>query len=238
MSKPYFYIIRHKQSGKFYAGIEISNPDSLNFLTETGYQTSSKIVKAIISNEGLTAFEIIRIRHFETRDETLRYEQRFLSKVDAKNNPRFLNQHNGGGNWTNKGGYTLSESARKKMSKPKSVKTKNRMSKPKSKDHAKNIGIGRTGIKYTEEGKINCSKAQKERFEESGERKKISDSLKEYFANNPVSEDKRQVISEKYTGKGNPMFGKTQSETTKEKMRLAWKKRKEKAKNSQSSDIF
>ena len=235
MSKPYFYIIQHKQSGKLYAGIQISDPDSLNFLTETGYQTSSKVVKQIITDEGLTAFEILRIRHFETADEALRYECRFLTKIDARNNPRFLNQHNGGGNWINRGGYSLSESTRKKMSKPKDESTRSKMSKPKSRQHAENIRLGRTGIKYTKEGKDNCSKAQRERFEESAERQKISDSLKEYFANNPVSKDKREAVSKKYTGSGNPMFGKTQSESAREKMRLAWKKRKEKLNNSNTS---
>lgn len=228
MSNPYFYIIRHKRSGKYYAGVEISNPDSLNFLTETGYQTSSKIVKAILLEEGLTAFEILRIKHFSGKDEALRYEATFLKKVDAKNNPKFLNQNNGDANWVNRGGYRLSDKTKKKMSKPKSHSTKNRMSKPKTAEHARNIGLGRMGVKYTDEGKLNCSKAQSERFEDKTEREKISASLRSFFAENPVSEERKKEISEKYSGSGNPMFGKKQSEEARGKMRQAWKKRKEK----------
>ena len=46
---PYFYIIQHITSGKYYAGVkyaENSNPDT--FLQPNGYQTSSKIIQNII----------------------------------------------------------------------------------------------------------------------------------------------------------------------------------------------
>jgi hypothetical protein len=61
-----------------------------------GYQTSSKAVNDIILLDGLNAFELIRIRHFATRDNALDYEVRFLIKVDAINHQNiYLNKTNG-----------------------------------------------------------------------------------------------------------------------------------------------
>lgn len=65
-------------------------------MTKNGYQTSSKIVKEIIKDEGLESFEVIRIRHFETKCKTCAYEARFLCKVKARHNSVFINQTNGG----------------------------------------------------------------------------------------------------------------------------------------------
>jgi hypothetical protein len=90
---PYFYIIQHITTGAYYAGYKSCKPNSLTFLKPGGYQTSSKIVKDIIAQEGLKAFKIVRIRHFETKEESLDYETRFLKRVGVPYNPRFLNQH-------------------------------------------------------------------------------------------------------------------------------------------------
>ena len=69
--------------------------NSNSFMTECGYQTSSKVVKNLIKQDGLQSFEVIRIRHFETGKEAFEYEYKFLTKVDAMNNEKFLNQSNG-----------------------------------------------------------------------------------------------------------------------------------------------
>jgi hypothetical protein len=93
--KPYFYIIRHKSSGVYYAGSKRSkhsNPD--NLLKENGYTTSSKVVNQIIADEGITSFEIVKIRVFDTPEQAYQYETRFLKRVNAANNPSFLNMHN------------------------------------------------------------------------------------------------------------------------------------------------
>ena len=55
--RPYFYIIQHINSGKYYAGVRYgknANPDQL--LKSNGYQTSSYIVKQIILEEGEKIF--------------------------------------------------------------------------------------------------------------------------------------------------------------------------------------
>ena len=90
---PYFYIIQHITTGAYYAGYKSKKPDSLTFLKPGGYQTSSRTVKDIIAREGLDSFRIIRIHHFETKEEAFGYETRFLNKVGVPYNPQFLNQH-------------------------------------------------------------------------------------------------------------------------------------------------
>ncbi len=92
---PYFYIIQHISSGKYYAGVKFakdSNPD--NLLKSNGYQTSSEIIKQFILEEGLESFIIRKIKVFDTGEEALDYESRFLRKVNAAFNDSFLNRSN------------------------------------------------------------------------------------------------------------------------------------------------
>lgn len=60
-----------------------------------GYQTSSKIVKDIITHEGLEAFRIKKIHCFETGIEAFNYEIKFLNKVRVPYNTLFLNKQVG-----------------------------------------------------------------------------------------------------------------------------------------------
>ena len=92
---PYFYIIQHISSGKYYAGVKYSknsNPD--NLLKFDGYHTSSEIVKQIILEEGLESFIIRKIKVFENASQALVYELRFLKRVNAAFNDNFLNRSN------------------------------------------------------------------------------------------------------------------------------------------------
>lgn len=92
---PYFYIIQHINSGKYYAGVRYgknANPDQL--LKSNGYNTSSAVVKEIILDEGLESFIIRKIKIFETGEQALEYESRFLRKVNASFNNNFLNKSN------------------------------------------------------------------------------------------------------------------------------------------------
>ena len=116
-NSPFFYIIRCKHLDRYYAGFYSRKKlcDSSLFMTDTGYQTSSKIVKSIIRKNGLDDFEVVIIRHFDDAKAALSYEAKFLKKVDAKNNSKFLNLSNG----DSKFGLTkvvLSADSRKKLS--------------------------------------------------------------------------------------------------------------------------
>lgn len=233
MNKPYFYIIKHLPSQKYYAGCKInSKANSLNFMTTEGYQTSSKTIKELIVKDSLSQFSVIRIKHFETSTEALMYETRFLTKVNASKNIMFYNKHNGGKSFVNEGGYKLSESTKQKMRKPKSAETiekQNLEKRTRDKSvYMKMIETRRQNnpVWHSEESKERIRQHNATWWDEEN-RKKQSEIMKNYFKDNPVSESTRQKHREKSAGCNNGMFGKTHSEATREKLRLAWQKRKE-----------
>ena len=90
----YFYIIRHKPTGKIYAGCRYAkdcNPLEL-LRANTGYYTSSKIVSKLIKQDGLRSFEILEIRIFKERNQAYLYESIFL-QYNLRVQPRlFLNK--------------------------------------------------------------------------------------------------------------------------------------------------
>lgn len=90
---PYFYIIQHRPTGRRYAGYRgAADCSSTELLKEGGYFTSSKVVKALIESEGLSAFKIERIREFDDAADAYAYEIRFLKRIGAAKNPNWLNQ--------------------------------------------------------------------------------------------------------------------------------------------------
>ena len=92
---PYFYIIQHISSGRYYAGVKYGkNANPENLLKFNGYQTSSTVVKQKILEEGVESFIIRKIKLFETRKAALDYELRFLRRVNAAFNDNFLNRSN------------------------------------------------------------------------------------------------------------------------------------------------
>ena len=93
--KYFFYIIQHKITKIYYAGSKYGKNSNIEtFMTENGYNTSSKCIQTIIEKDSVNIFDIRVIRLFETPIEAYNYETRFLKKVDAKNNKRFYNSHN------------------------------------------------------------------------------------------------------------------------------------------------
>ncbi len=231
---PYFYIIKHKPTGKYYAGCKINlEADSSNLMTDNGYKTTSKVVKSLIKTDGLESFEVLRIRHFSLPEEALNYETRFLMKVNAAENPMFLNRHNGGKNFCNKGGYNLSESTKKKMRKPKSKETIEKQNKEKRERpkevYEKVVETRRKNnpVWHNDEMREIIRTSNIERFSDEKNREKHSETMIEYYKNNPISEETREKLSKVNSGENNNMFGKKHNEATKEKMKLAWVKRKQ-----------
>lgn len=91
---PYFYIIQHLSSGKYYVGSRTSkkaNPNEL--FSNNGYFTSSKIIHYLICKEGAGAFIIRKIKIFKHAIDAFNYETKFLRKVRAQENPNFFNAH-------------------------------------------------------------------------------------------------------------------------------------------------
>jgi len=72
--KPYYYLIRHKTSGKLYAGSQYGRNSDPNNLLET-YFTSSKLVKELIEKDGVDSFEI---EYIDCRPDAREYEQQYL----------------------------------------------------------------------------------------------------------------------------------------------------------------
>lgn len=93
MSNPYFYIIEHISSKRYYAGVRYAEGcDSSELLAEDGYCTSSNTVKKIIEEEGIQSFSIRKIRIFKSIEAAYEYETKFLRRVKAKSNDRFINR--------------------------------------------------------------------------------------------------------------------------------------------------
>jgi len=103
--KPFSYVLTHKPSGKRYYGIRISkNADPSQLWIS--YFSSSKIIKKMIEDEGKEVFSYQVRRVFETREGALRWETKFLTKIKAKDNPLWLNRHNGGKKFTFSGQHS------------------------------------------------------------------------------------------------------------------------------------
>lgn len=93
--KPYIYIIRHIPSDRLYAGSKFgvdADPDL--FFVEGGYFTSSPIIDTLLKFDGVASFIIERIRIFDDPTDAYNYETKFLRKVNAAQNNKFINQHN------------------------------------------------------------------------------------------------------------------------------------------------
>lgn len=97
----YFYIIRHKPSGKYYAGSRRNKhgyPGEL--LKEDGYKTSSNLVKEMIQRDGLDSFEVaLIIPQSHLQIGVLDYETAFLRANDCKRNPLWINRSNNEGTY-------------------------------------------------------------------------------------------------------------------------------------------
>lgn len=102
-SLEYFYLIRHKASGKFYAGSKYAkkqfiHPDQFWNPNWSGpgkpYYTSSKIIKKLILDEGLNSFEVLELIPRPNGDALI-YETTFLTSFNAKNHGMWFNRNNG-----------------------------------------------------------------------------------------------------------------------------------------------
>jgi hypothetical protein len=69
-----------------------------NFMTPDGYQTSSSIISEIISEDGLSRFEVINlITDFSPHETAYDYETRFLRENDCAGSSNWYNKHNNEG---------------------------------------------------------------------------------------------------------------------------------------------
>jgi len=91
---PFTYVIRFPLLNQIYFGVKYAKGCKPDDLGKT-YFSSSKIVHSLLKKEYSATFEIRKI--FHDVNTALRYETRFLQRVDARNNKKFLNEHNNNG---------------------------------------------------------------------------------------------------------------------------------------------
>lgn len=111
----YFYLIRHKASGKFYAGSSYKKTCNPDQFWKT-YFTSSKIIQSIINDEGKDSFEICFISH-RPNDDAKEFEANFLDLVNAAADSFWINKSNGYSKFYNPGGAPCSKETKDKISK-------------------------------------------------------------------------------------------------------------------------
>lgn len=88
--KAYTYLVKHKPSGRVYYGSRMSDdPENDLFII---YFTSSKLVKRLIKEDGVEAFEKEIRRTFVSYAEARKWETKVLQKMDVIDNEKFLNQ--------------------------------------------------------------------------------------------------------------------------------------------------
>ncbi len=91
---PYFYIIKHESSGRFYAGSRKAircNPKEL--LSENrGYQTSSKVVRKLIKNGDIFSI-VLCLTEQQCGMDVYDFETLFLQTYSVSTNPMWINQH-------------------------------------------------------------------------------------------------------------------------------------------------
>ena len=117
------------------------------------YFTSSNIMLDYIKKYGIEHFHCKVRKVFKTKKETMVYEKKLLTKLNAKNRQDFINRSNGGLSYYS---HVLSEETKRKMSVAKKGKKFTEEHKNKLKLNHK----GNSGRKATEEAKRNMSAAQ------------------------------------------------------------------------------
>jgi hypothetical protein len=92
--QPFTYLIKFKPTGQVYYGVRYArkcNPSQL----WTTYFTTSKIIKQLIKEYGISAFEFQIRRVFNTTESAVLWESKILKRFNAATNPLWLNQNNG-----------------------------------------------------------------------------------------------------------------------------------------------
>jgi hypothetical protein len=102
--RPYTYFVKHLPTGmKYYGSKYGKDADPTKFWIEGGYYTSSRKVKLLIEQYGVESFECRVTRVFETAEQALAHEYKFIEKVGAVKKADWLNENNGGEKFYNVG---------------------------------------------------------------------------------------------------------------------------------------
>ena len=181
----YFYIIKHKECGKQYAGVRYAkgcNPSELLIK----YCTSSRCVKKLLQEDPY-CFIIVETKTFDTKEEAISYELEYIKKHNAHLRDDWFNQaaakainpeavkqtcleRYGVENWTQTEEYKKSGLGFKPGNKhgcfSRSEETKQKISKffkgrMFSEEHKEKIREYHTGLKATEQTKRKMSESHR-----------------------------------------------------------------------------
>ena len=190
------YVYRVTIDGKYYIG---KRTGLLNDLATGRYETSSNLVHEKLQNgHHFSKIKILQV--FSSSKDALEFEKRILTRLNAKTNPKFLNQTNG-----NKDFYITQHTE----------KTKAKMSKihkerynPNTEEGRRNREINSKSKKEcynpnTEEGRRNredMSKIHKERYnpdtEEGRKNREINSKSKKEYYKTEEGRKQREIRSE------------------------------------------
>lgn len=220
----YTYLIGWSKLDKWYYGVRYAKNCSPSDLWVT-YFTSSKYVKEFREENGEP--DIIQVRQIFKDDKlAIRCEDKVIRTLKLYSNERFLNK-------SYSGSIYYDEDVRKKMSdhakKPRSEKYKEQRSITMKKLWLE--GVYNNRPPQTNEHKRKNSEANKGR-ENWNKGLELSEEHKNNIGNGVKNSKKYQEAKAKidFNGDKNPMFGRKHSEETKQKMREAAIKRKQKNK--------
>lgn len=200
--KSYTYIIGWRNRDIWYYGYRTKNPNNDLWMN---YFTSSKYVDDFRKEFGEP--DVIRVHKiFDSKDEAIAYEQKFLKRVNAVRSDRWLNRNRAGIEFRSPDKFT--ESSRKKMSESAKGRVPwNKGLKGVQKPSAETIEkrrLANTGKRRTPEQKENLSNGQRSRKAFSEEHKR-NISLGQMGRVSPnkgkkFSDEHRRKLSESHKG--------------------------------------
>lgn len=163
----YTYHLYHIPTDKHYYGVRYGKGCSPDELWKS-YFSSSTLVHKLIEEYGQDSFVFSVRKVFETSEQAVAWESRFLLKVNAQHNDKWLNRHNGSNSFI--GPHTHSEQSKAKIrSKIKGIKrsdeTKAKMRvKAKEREERRRV----EGWKYPADAQIRARETLRARIAETG----------------------------------------------------------------------
>jgi hypothetical protein len=204
---PYTYLIKHTPSQKVYYGVRYAkNCNTTDLFVK--YFTSSKIIKALIKEDGIQAFTIEIRKTFDNKDDAINWENKVLKRMKVVKRDDFLNQTDNKSNYKNNTWWT---------GKKRPHRTEEHIEKFKATFKERKRGIGNThtlGLKHTEETKQKISESTKGKPKSEETKARMSAGMK----GKTRSETHCKNLSLALKGKPGPNKGKTLSEETKRRI--------------------
>lgn len=202
----YIYITTNLINNKQYIGQKTSKV----FLKEKYLGSGTCLLRAI-NKYGKENFKVELLEECDSIEELDRQEIYWIKHYDAANSNNFYNLQ-AGGQKQRGNGYKVSEETKRKISnsitgRKLSEETKRRMSEVRKGKHHKPL---------SEETKRKISDSNKLFYKNNPERKQVGNKNGMYGKHIPCKN--KELLSKKFSGEGNPFYGKKHSEEIKKKI--------------------